>query len=68
MLDPSEFFVDLRCCLQTAVSVLRDCCEFIRTAPQSRSALAAENLFLRKQPHDCARTVYLVSPSALLQA
>ena len=42
-------FVALGHCFRTAAIVLLDLCRFVRLAAYSRSALAAENLFLRKQ-------------------
>ena len=43
------FFVALRHCFRTAGSVLLDFGRIVRLATHSRRALAAENLFLRKQ-------------------
>ena len=42
-------FVALGHCVRTAAIVLLDLCRFVRLAAYSRSAVAAENLFLRKQ-------------------
>ena len=42
-------FVALGHCFRTAAIVLLDLCRFVRLAAYSRSAVAAENLFLRKQ-------------------
>jgi putative transposase len=43
------FVVALGHCFRTAAIVLLDLCRFVRLAAYSRSAVAAENLFLRKQ-------------------
>jgi putative transposase len=42
-------FVALGHCFRTAAIVLLDLCRFVRLAAYSRSAVAAENLFLQKQ-------------------
>jgi len=43
------FLSPLRHCLRTAIAVLTDLGRLVILAAHSRSALAAENLFLRKQ-------------------
>ena len=49
MLSPVFFVVPLRHCFRTAAMVLLDFGRFALMLTYSRSALASENLFLRKQ-------------------
>jgi putative transposase len=49
MVAPLAFFAALRHCLVTATIVLLDCGRLLVGGVRSRRALAAENLFLRKQ-------------------
>jgi hypothetical protein len=46
---PFFFLLPLQHCLRTAAVVLIDLGRFVILATHSRTALAAENLFLRKQ-------------------